>query len=181
VRFVRGDLRPHQSDSTTALSRIGRARDVVEAIEALDYGETLPIFQRAPTSKRTGLIVDRAKLRALAFIEYENMKGIKKGFSADKVVDAFAVTRDAVKDWRADLRVALGNFEVERAIEHAQDAGQSYVKYLKTVEDGQEHETGQRMCEYFEQAYGKPALLREAKRYKARSKKVVRKTPENRG
>jgi DNA phosphorothioation-dependent restriction protein DptH len=26
VRFVRGDLRPHQSDSTTALSRIGRAR-----------------------------------------------------------------------------------------------------------------------------------------------------------
>jgi hypothetical protein len=25
VRFVRGDLRPHQSDSTTALSRIGRA------------------------------------------------------------------------------------------------------------------------------------------------------------
>ena len=25
MRFVRGDLRPHQSDSTTALSRIGRA------------------------------------------------------------------------------------------------------------------------------------------------------------
>jgi hypothetical protein len=35
VRFVRGDLRPHQSDSTTALSRIGRAKDVRDAYTRL--------------------------------------------------------------------------------------------------------------------------------------------------
>ena len=36
VRFVRGDLRPHQSDSTTALSRIGRASLVTEATGGSD-------------------------------------------------------------------------------------------------------------------------------------------------
>jgi hypothetical protein len=154
-------------------------RDVVEAIEALDYGETLPIFQSAYTSKRTGLIEFRAKLRAIMFIEYESKKGIKKRFSVDKVVDAFAVTRDAVKDWKADLRVALGKFEVEAAIERAHAGGQNYVRYLKKCEDG-EHEVEQRMCESVEQAFGKPTLLREAKRYKARSKKVVGKVPKNR-
>jgi hypothetical protein len=44
-------------------------RDIVEAIEALDYGETLPIFQKINTTKRTGLVELRAKLEAIAFIE----------------------------------------------------------------------------------------------------------------
>ena len=113
------------------------------------------------------------------FIEYESKKGIKKRFSVDKVVDAFAVTRDAVKDWKADLRVSLGKFEVEAAIERAHAAGQRYVQYLKKCEDG-EHEVEQHMCEDVEQAFGKPALLREAIRYRARSKKVVGKMSKNR-
>src|ERR1700688_1713301 len=117
-------------------------RDVVEAIEALDYGDTLPIFQSAHTLKRTGLIEYRAKLKAIMFIEYESKKGIKKRFSVDKVVDAFAVTRDAVKDWKADLRVSLGKCEVEAAIERAHAAGQDYVRYLNKFEDG-EHEAEQ--------------------------------------
>jgi hypothetical protein len=153
--------------------------DVVEAIEALDYGETLPIFQSAPTSKRTGLIQYRARLKAITFVEYESKKGIKKRFSVEKVADAFAVTRDAVKDWRVDLRAALGKREVEMAVERAQQAGQCYVECVKTIEDGQQDDR-KRACEIMEEAYGMPALLKEAKRYKARSKKDAGKIAKNR-
>jgi len=54
---------------------LGIPFNVVEALEALDYGEVLPIFQKEPTTRRTGLIEYRAKLSALAFIEYEIRKG----------------------------------------------------------------------------------------------------------
>ncbi len=94
--------------------RLSLPDDIVEALEALDYGETLPIFAKASTSRRTGLIEYRAKLSAIAFIEYEHEKGTLKHRSTDTVMEAFAVTRDAAKDWKADLQVALGPYEVRR-------------------------------------------------------------------
>ena len=105
--------------------------DVVEAIEALDYGETLPIFQKEPTTRRTGLTEYRAKLSAIAFIEYENQKGMKKRVLMDEVIEAFAVTRDSVKDWRAELRVALGDHEVDAVLENAREFGEWYVNNAK--------------------------------------------------
>jgi len=141
--------------------------EMLEAIEALDYGETLPILQKARTARRTGLIEYRAKLRAIAFISYENKKGTLKRLSTEVVTEAFGVARDAVKDWRAELRVALGTFEVDRVLEGARGAGQAYVDSGKHGGD----EWGPGIRDRFDDQYGKPALLRAAKRYRARSKK----------
>ena len=141
--------------------------EIIEAIEALDYGEILPILQKASTTKRTGLVAYRARLSAIAFIDYENEKGILKEVSREKVEEAFAVTRDAVKDWKAELQVALGTFEVNDVLEDARAFGRDYVDHIKHTKE--EHRW---VLDYFESAYGMPALLLAAKRYKARSKAV---------
>jgi hypothetical protein len=151
--------------------------DIVEAIEALDYGETLPIFQKLRTTKRTGLIVQKAKLQAIAFIEYESQKGIRKHVSVEKVMEAFAVTRDSVKDWKAELRVALGTFRVDMVLTCARNAGEAFAHELRQTEKVWEPHVFER-CE---EEYGKPGLLEAAKRYKARSKKGVKGSIKKRG
>ncbi|MEY9634167.1 hypothetical protein ABIF66_002396 [Bradyrhizobium japonicum] len=151
--------------------------DIAEAIEALDYGETLPIFQKLHTTKRTGLIEQRAKLQAIAFIEYESQKGIRKHVSVEKVMEAFAVTRDSVKDWKAELRVALGALRVDLVLNNARNAGEAYADELRQTEKVWEPHVFER----FEELYGKPGLLEAAKRYKARSKKGVKGSAKKRG
>jgi len=113
------------------------------------------------------LIEYRAKLSAIAFIEYESQKGIKKRVLVEEVMEAFAATRDSIKDWKAELRVALGNFEVDAVLENAREFGEWYVSSLKNSEEG----SAKRVCDGCEHQFGKPALLRAAKQYKARSKK----------
>ena len=151
---------------------LGLNFQIVEAIEALDYGETLPVFQASHTPKRTGLITYLARLCAIAFIEYESGKGIKKRVSTDEVMEAFAVTRDSVKDWRAQLRSALGTLRVDITLKNAREAGEFYLSQSRKTED----ELAAGLCHCCEELYGKPDLLRAAKRYKARSIKDVKKS-----
>jgi len=146
--------------------RLGLPHEIIEAIEALDFGETLPILQRTYTTKRTGLIEYRAKLSAIAFIEYEKQKGTLKHKSTEQVIKAFAVTGDVVKDWKTELRIALGALEVDHVLERARFYGKEYTG---VAEPNDEIEVSIRF--YCEEEYGKPALLAAAKRYKARSKK----------
>jgi hypothetical protein len=145
--------------------------EIIEAIEALDYGEILPILQKASTTKRTGLVAYRARLSAIAFIDYEYEKGTLKEISRKKVEEAFAVTRDAVKDWKSELLVALGTLEVNYVLEDARASGRDYVDHFKQTKE--EHRW---VLDYFESEYGMPALLSAAKRHKSRSKAVVKKS-----
>ncbi len=147
--------------------------DVIEALEALEFGETLPVFMKAPTSKRIGLTQNRAKLSAIAFIEFENAKGVMKHISTQVVMDEFFVTQSAVNEWKAELRTALGAFEVDRVLGFARGFGRAVLDELK--KDGA---TGVR--HHLEDQFGKPALQRAAKRYKARSRKAS-KRKTNRG
>jgi hypothetical protein len=141
---------------------LGIPNEMGEALEALDYGETLPIIERKRTTKRTGLTVYRAKLSAIAYIEYQYKKGIKKLQSTAEVADAFASTRDAIKDWPVELRKELGNFEVERVLTAARNSGSQYLVERKNDVDG--------FCPYFDDRFGRPAMMRAAAQYRARSK-----------
>jgi hypothetical protein len=59
VRFVRGDLRPHQSDSTTALSRIGRARNTISLRRLIsDIRSNYALFTRENYVCHDGLPYD---------------------------------------------------------------------------------------------------------------------------
>lgn len=144
---------------------LGLPNDFVEALEALEFGETLPLVKAKATSKRTGLTAYRAKLSAMAFVEYQYKKGMKKHQSMEDVAHQFASTRDAVKDWPIELRKALGNFEVERTLTAARNSGTQYLVEQRNIVDGPW------LCDYFEEHYGRPAMLRAATRFKARTKK----------
>jgi hypothetical protein len=147
-------------------------REIIEAIEALDYGETLPILEKVKTSKRIGLTQYRSKLSALAYIEYQNGKGIKKGVSTDVIIEEFAVTRDAVKDWKVELYNALGTFDVDRTLEAAREAGRVHLESRN--EPSLQHQTTREWCEY---RYGGIALREAASLYRSRSKKTGKTKP----
>lgn len=146
---------------------LGLPREFIEGLEALEFGETLPILQKKATTKRTGLVEFRAKLAAIAYIEYQYVKGVKKYASTEVVADKFAVSRDAVKDWPVEVRGALGNLEVQRRISTAQNSARNYLAGMKEP-DAWADET----LEYFEESFGLPALLDAAARYKRRSAKA---------
>jgi hypothetical protein len=145
---------------------LGLPYDFVEALEALEFGETLPFVEPIHTSKRTGLTTYRAKLTAIAFVEYQSKKGVKKHQSMDEVAREFGQSRDAVKDWPVDLREVLGNSEVDHILTHARICGAQYLEERRNLSNEDS------WCEYFEQHYGRPAMLRAAAQFKARSKKT---------
>ena len=149
--------------------RLDLPKEFIEALEALEFGETLPILAKRKTTKRTGLIEFRAKLAAVAFIEYQYVKGVKKYASTEIVADKFAVGRDAVKDWPVEVRAALGNLEVHRTISTAQNSARNYLQAAK--QDDPDDFVSALDMEDYEERFGLPALLEAAERYKGRSKK----------
>jgi hypothetical protein len=128
---------------------LGLPDNFIEALEALEFGETLPILQKKATSRRTGLTEFRAKLTAIAYIEYQYVKGVKKYVSTDIVADKFAVSRDVVKDWPVEVRAALGNLEVQRKISRAQNSARNYL-----AEASQPDAWANELPEYYEENYG---------------------------
>jgi hypothetical protein len=140
---------------------LGLPDNFIEALEALEFGETLPILQKKATSRRTGLTEFRAKLTAIAYIEYQYVKGVKKYVSTDIVADKFAVSRDVVKDWPVEVRAALGNLEVQRKISRAQNSARNYL-----AEASQPDAWANELPEYYEENYGLPPEA--AARYKKR-------------
>lgn len=135
--------------------------DAIEALEALQFGETLPIFAQAKTSKRKGLLDHRARLTAVCHMAYEKQKGINKSITRDEVAELFAANGDSIKDWRAELRRALGSELIEEAIKRAEACGK---RYRREPADSV-------LRPHYERLYGKPALQQAAEAYKARSRK----------
>jgi hypothetical protein len=138
--------------------------EFIEALEALEFGQTLPIIEKKATRKRTGLVEFRAKLTAIAYIEYQYVKGVKKHASTEIVADKFAVGREVVKDWPVEVRSALGNLAVQRTIITAQSSARIYLMECRS--------DFEILAREYEDRFGLPALLVAADRYKRRSKKV---------
>jgi hypothetical protein len=148
-------------------------KNVIDGLEALQFGETLPIFMKAPTAKRSGLTEYRAKLAAIAFIAFENEKGVKKHVSTQEVADEFLVTEGSVNDGKVELRTALGAAEVDRVLEMAQAFGRAVLTELR-----EDRPPGIR--HHLEDQFGRPALQRAAESYKARSRKNLKKVTKPR-
>jgi hypothetical protein len=155
--FVRNVLLP-------MIYELDLPHEIIEALEALDFGQILPIVEKVRT-RRTGLTVLRAKLSALAYIDYEYAKGTLKNRSTNVVVETFAASRDVIKDWAVELRGALGNLEVASALNRAHSCGSNYLEAKAGRDPGIDPQL-------FENWYGLPALQRAAVTYKARSKKA---------
>jgi hypothetical protein len=140
----------------------------LEALRALDYGDTGPILKTATPSRRTGLVALELKLIAIAFIEYEHRKGTKKLKSQKLVAEKFGmITHDAVRDWNVELRNALGSLTVDRELDFARNCGASHKSdKLKGIAG-----VDARNADFFEERYGLPALERAADRWRKLKKK----------
>jgi len=132
--------------------------ELVIALEALQFGETLPILEAAGT-KKSGLLENRAKLIALCHMAYQKKKGISKDRTAEDVAKAFAVNKESiVKNWARQIRDVLGKEFVSQEIATAEIAAKTYLKEPPESV----------LRPYFEDEYGRPSLLRAATAYKRR-------------
>jgi hypothetical protein len=132
--------------------------DLIVALEALQFGETLPILQ-ATNTRKTGLIENRAKLTALCHMAYEKRKGTNKNRTVDDIADLFAANSETItKNWAKQTREALGRDYVDHEIRTAEVAAEGYLK----------EPLDSFLRPHFEERYGRPALLHAAMMYKRR-------------
>lgn len=98
---------------------------LVEAIEALEYGETLPILEPTKDSLKKGFRELRLHLWALCYIEYKQTIGeARKGHLQSNVAEAFGVSESTVRGWERQLPSQLNSFYVAYALSRARHCGE---------------------------------------------------------
>ena len=101
---------------------------VVEALEALEYGEVQPVFVSVRRGRKAKLRKLRLQMLAIAFVEYRRARGSTKENATADVADAFGVSADAVVKWEQRLRSEFGSLEVSRRQAFARNAGENADK-----------------------------------------------------
>jgi hypothetical protein len=97
---------------------------LMEALKALDYGETSPILQRIKEGRKAGLTELHLQLKAICLVEYLYNGGMKK-FKAQKMIaEAYGVGLETIRIWEKRLpdSNALGQLNVARAIAFARNS-----------------------------------------------------------
>jgi hypothetical protein len=144
-------------------SQLGVPGDVIEAVEALDLGQVLPPLDPGPGGDRLGLTTRRARLAAIAYVEYEHEKtGVQKDRIWTDVAKAFATNRESMKDWRAELRRTLGRDQVNELLHRARLAGKEYCSHNGDTE------FDHIVREMHEETYGTRALQQAAEVHRRR-------------
>jgi hypothetical protein len=99
---------------------------IAEALEALEYGETLPIFEPVKGGRKKQFRELKLQLRALCFIEYKQVLGtLKKYHLQANVEEAFGVSVSTVRGWERQLPTQLDPFHVENALSRAKRCGEA--------------------------------------------------------
>jgi hypothetical protein len=97
---------------------------LAEALQALEYGETLPILEPAKEGRKRKFRELKLQLWALCFIEYEQALGVLKNQLQSKVKEAFGVSESTVRGWERQLPTQLDPFSVDHALSRAKHCGE---------------------------------------------------------
>jgi hypothetical protein len=98
---------------------------LAEALQALEYGETLPIFEPVKGGRKRQFRELRLQLWALCFIEYQQVLGGLKYELQSEVEEAFGVSLSTVRGWDRQLRKQLDPFYVANALSRARRCGEA--------------------------------------------------------
>jgi hypothetical protein len=98
---------------------------LAEALLALEYGETLPIFDAVKSGRKRQFRELILQLYALCFIEYKEVLGGKKYEFQSEVEEAFGVSRSTVRGWERLLPEQLDPFYVANALSRARRCGEA--------------------------------------------------------
>ena len=95
---------------------------MINALEALEFGETLPILQITDVNRKARWEELHHQLRAVELIEYHRRRGgMKKRVAEEKVAAAYKRSADTVRGWEKAVRDDLGNMKVDRALEFSSE------------------------------------------------------------
>jgi hypothetical protein len=98
---------------------------LAEALEALEYGETLPILEPVKDGRKRKFRELKLQLRALCYIEYMQVLAAPKNQLQSKVKEAFGVSESTVRGWERQLPTQLDPFHVENALSRAKRCGEA--------------------------------------------------------
>jgi hypothetical protein len=138
-------------------------RMMVEALEALDYNEVLPILRPIKAGRKVGYREERMRLEAISFIAYRTARGKTKISALREVAAAFGQDVETIRSWEKRLRDDLGTLAVARAISNAKATAFREEQAIRESYSG-EAPLDMGMAE---EIYGQAALLRLANDYKA--------------
>ena len=139
------------------------AHRAVEALKALDLGETQSLLQAEKAGlDRNAYSRRQLELRALAHVEYMTAKGMKKYKAQETVGEAYGRSASTVRDWEYRLRKSLGGLEVSRALSFARNSG----KNTDAAKKGRGPRPSARSSVMlYESRYGEDALQQNAADY----------------
>jgi hypothetical protein len=98
---------------------------LAEALEALEYGETLPIFEPVKNGRKRQFRELKLQLWALCYIEYKRILGVPKNRLQSDVEEAFGVSEHTVRGWERQLPAQLDPFYVANALSRAKRCGEA--------------------------------------------------------
>ena len=125
---------------------------LAEALEALEYGETLPLLEPARDGRKRKFRELKLQLLALCFVEYQRTLGRRVDQLESDVKDAFCVSESTVRGWKRQLKTQLDPFNVDNALLRAEHCGK-----VDRADGGAR----------FEQTLGLKALKKWGSQYKA--------------
>jgi hypothetical protein len=129
---------------------------LADALEALEYGETLPLLERKKGGRKRKFRELKLQLDALRYVEYQfALVGSKHGEKSkiqEAAAEAFGVDIVTLRGWESRLRSKLDFFTVENALTRALYFG----KGARAVADGR-----------FERYFGQSMLQKSGAEYKA--------------
>jgi hypothetical protein len=138
-------------------------RPLCDALEALEYGETLDIIKPAGVGKKRQYRESNLQLKTIGFVAYrEKVGGLKKD-ARDEVAAAYCVAADTIRSWedRARKDPKVGRLYVEQQIGMAHNAASWIVAARRGTEVRPD------LIERMEGQYGLDALKRAGAEYQA--------------
>lgn len=90
------------------------------ALEALDYGETQPIFRATRKGRKVNSIILQLQFWAIAFVRFRNAQGMIKYRARQEVGGAFGVDGNTIRSWDRRLQSEFGAIEFEKRLAYAE-------------------------------------------------------------
>ena len=151
-------------------------RDLANGLDALSFGEVLPIMtpsDRGLTGKGKGRTAWKLRLSALRWVEFQvaahKVRTKTEGYEI--VAGKFSRGLEAVKAWRSDAAEVLGTAVVREALEHSRRIGEFARTIREQVVSGTVDERYHSHLMYLDQVYSDQALEQLAAKFKALPRK----------
>jgi hypothetical protein len=105
-------------------------KSLAEGLRALEYGEILPIVEKATRRDKRNYTERMQQLEALKYIEYERGRGSFVGKARETVGSHFGLDTEAIRNWEDALRKSLGDTYVSRELTRAFESGELVKREL---------------------------------------------------